>query len=262
MGILNLADDSFYDGGRYSSNSVMLKQVEKMLADNASFIDIGAESTRPGAHTINSAEELMKLLPALKSILHEFPGCLISVDTYKAETARIAVENGASIINDISGGEMDKEMFDTVAGLQVPYILMHMQGTPANMQVNPQYENVVTEVMDFFISKVKKLKELGVNDIIIDPGFGFGKAVEHNFSLLANLSVFRSLGSPVLAGLSRKSMIWRTLGISPSEALNGTTALNMLALQNGADILRVHDVKEAWEVVKLWKEMKNAKENL
>lgn len=253
MGILNLTPDSFYDGGIYNSEKQVLLKVEKMLSEGAAIIDIGAESTRPGAARITEAEEQGRLLPVLQLIIKKIPGTIISVDTYRACTAKRAVESGASIINDISGGEMDKKMFETISTLKVPYILMHMLGTPQNMQINPQYSDVVTEVMNFFASRINHLKELGVHDIIIDPGFGFGKTPENNYSLLSNLDYFKILDVPILAGLSRKSMICKTLNVSTSEALNGTTALNMIALVNGANMLRVHDVKEAVEVANLWK---------
>ena len=253
MGILNLAPDSFYDGGIYTNEKQILLQVEKMLMEGAAVIDIGAESTRPGAALITETEEQDRLLPVLQLIIEKIPGTIISIDTYRASTAKMAIENGASIINDISGGEMDRKMFETISTLKVPYILMHMLGTPQNMQLNPQYSDVVTEVMNFFASRIIILKELGVNDIIIDPGFGFGKTPGNNYSLLSNLDYFKILDVPILAGLSRKSMICKILNVRPSEALNGTTALNMIALLNGANMLRVHDVKEAMEVVNLWK---------
>lgn len=253
MGILNLTPDSFYDGGAYKSEKQILQRVEKMLAEGAVIIDLGAESTRPGAASITETEEQERLLPVLQLIIKKFPGTIISIDTYRASTAKMAVESGASMINDISGGEMDKLMFETISTLKVPYILMHMRGTPQDMQFNPQYSDIVTEVMNFFAPRIKLLKELGVYDVIIDPGFGFGKTTENNYSLLSNIDFFRILDVPILAGLSRKSMICKVLDISPPEALNGTTALNMIALLNGANVLRVHDVKEAVEVVNLWK---------
>jgi len=252
-GILNLTPDSFYDGGIYSNEKEILLKTEKMLTEGAAMIDIGAESSRPGAGQITELEEQKRLIPILQQIIKRFPETIISIDTYRSSTAKAAVENGASVINDISGGYMDKEMFRTIAAMKVPYILMHMLGTPLNMQKNPKYENVVIELSHFFSSRIKVLHELGVKDIIIDPGFGFGKSNEHNYQLLSGLGFFKISDVPIMVGLSRKSMIYKVLNITPSESLNGTTALNMIALLNGANILRVHDVKEAVEVVKLWK---------
>ncbi len=254
MGILNLSPDSFYDGGKYSDETAMLQQAEKMLAEGASILDVGGASSRPGAATVAADEELKRVLPAIETLSKHFPEAVLSIDTWRAEVAQAAVGAGASIVNDISGGVMDAQMFDTVAKLQVPYILMHMQGDPGTMQQNPQYEDVVLEVLDYFIKKVEMLRSMGIYDIILDPGFGFGKTVEHNYALLRNLHAFKTvLGLPILAGISRKSMICKPLGVNPKDALNGTTALHVVALQQGANILRVHDVKEATEVVKLWK---------
>ena len=251
MGILNVTPDSFFDGGRYSDETSLLQQVEKMLEAGASILDIGGASSRPGAATISEAEELTRVLPIITTILNRFPDTILSIDSWRANVASEAIAAGASIVNDISGGR--GQMAETTAKLQVPYILMHMQGTPNTMQQNPHYEDVVLEVLDFFIQKVEKLQGMGVHDIVLDPGFGFGKSVEHNFALLRNLHVFkRVLDLPVLAGISRKSMICKPLGVNPKDALNGTTALHMVALQQGANILRVHDVKEAMEVIKLW----------
>lgn len=256
MGILNATPDSFFDGGRYTDENRLLHQAEKMLLEGASILDIGGASSRPGAATVTEAEELGRVLPAIEIVLKNFPDALLSVDTWRASVARSAVEAGACIVNDISAGELDPEMFETVAQLQVPYILMHMQGTPDTMQQAPHYEEVVTEVLDFFIRKTAVLRSLGVKDIVLDPGFGFGKTLEHNFSLLKNLHVFHHvMDLPLLAGLSRKSMICKTLGVKPADALNGTTALHMVALQQGASILRVHDVREAIEVIRLWEEV-------
>jgi len=253
MGILNITPDSFFDGGKYHGDAVILQHAEKMLRDGASILDIGGASSRPGAAEVSEQTELKRVLPVLESILKKFPDTIISVDTWRANVADAAVQAGASIVNDISAGNLDPKMYETVAELGVPYILMHMQGTPDTMQQKPHYEDVVTEVLDFFIKKIEMLRGLGVKDIVLDPGFGFGKTVEHNYSLLKNLHVFQNvLGLPVLAGLSRKSMICRPLGIKPAEALNGTTALHMVALQQGACVLRVHDVREAVEVIRLW----------
>ena len=251
MGILNITPDSFYDGGQITGVDSALRLAESMLIEGALILDIGGQSTRPGAKSINSTEEWKRIGPSLISIKKHFPDAIISIDTFHSDVAKNAVEEGASIINDISAGEFDKGMFSFVLQRQVPYILMHMKGSPENMQENPQYENVVSEVLNYFINKVSHLKMMGLNDIIIDPGFGFGKTIDNNFSLLKNLSLFQILDCPILAGVSRKSMITKTLNISPAEALNGTTALNAIALLNGASILRVHDVAEAMEANKL-----------
>ena len=261
MGILNLTPDSFYDGGKYKNEKDALNQTGKMLEEGAGIIDIGAVSSRPGAEKINPEEEQTRLLPHLRNIARKFPGAVLSVDTYNASTARAAVNEGAAIINDISGGTMDKEMFETIASLNVPYILMHIQGTPQSMQKKPIYEDVFKAVSAFFSERTDLLKRLGVNDIIIDPGFGFGKTVEHNYTLLNNLDKFRIFNLPVLAGLSRKSMICRVLDSKPEAALNGTTALNTIALLKGANILRVHDVKEAVEVMRIAAQMAGRREN-
>ncbi|GAB4497898.1 MAG: dihydropteroate synthase [Saprospiraceae bacterium] len=253
MGILNVTPDSFFDGGRYSGKDAALKQAEKMLSEGAAILDIGGASSRPGAAEISEKEEFERVVPVIEVIKSHFSEAIISIDTWRASVAKAAIEAGASMVNDISGGQFDGKMFETVAALGTPYILMHMQGTPATMQQNPHYEDVVTEVLDFFIKKIEKLRALGVKDIVLDPGFGFGKTVEHNYQLLKNLHVFGSVtGLPVLAGISRKSMICKVLKVNPEHALNGTTALHIVALQQGAKILRVHDVREAVEVIKLW----------
>lgn len=251
MGILNLTPDSFFDGGRHHTADAAMRQTGLMLREGADLIDIGAYSSRPNAEDISPAEELSRLLPALRQIRKEFPEAVLSVDTFRAEVARAAVGEGAQIINDISAGTLDPAMFETAAELRVPYILMHMRGTPQTMQQHTQYEHVLNEVLDYFISKVQHLVALGMVDIIIDPGFGFAKTTDQNFELLNKLEVFRMLGFPVLAGVSRKGMIWKTLGISPQDALNGTTVINTIALMKGAKILRVHDVKAAREAVEL-----------
>ncbi|MCD4746858.1 MAG: dihydropteroate synthase [Bacteroidales bacterium] len=251
MGILNITPDSFYDGDKYNSEYLWLKQTEKMLKEGASIIDIGVVSTRPGAKKISEKEELQRLLPVLTSIVKNFSDLIISVDTYRSGIAEIAVQNSAFMINDISGGTFDKKMFDTIAKLQVPYIIMHIKGAPQNMQKNPTYDNVVKEIKNFFSQQIKKLNLKGINDIIIDPGFGFGKTLKHNYEILNNLNSFNAFGLPVLAGISRKSMINKVLNTKPSEALNGTTVLNTICLLKGAKILRVHDVKEAMEVIKI-----------
>ncbi|NDG53026.1 MAG: dihydropteroate synthase [Flavobacteriia bacterium] len=251
MGILNLTPDSFFDGGKLKTDKELLSQASKFLKDGATFLDIGGVSTKPGAAEVNEQEELNRVIPAIEKILKEFPEALVSIDTFRASVAKSAVNCGASLINDISGGDFDELMFETVRELQVPYILMHIEGTPQTMQQNPTYKDVVGDVIFKLSQKVEKLRYLGVNDIIIDPGFGFGKTVEHNYQLLKNLLEFQLLNAPVLVGVSRKSMINKVLHTKPETALNGTTALNTLAIINGASILRVHDVKEASEVVKI-----------
>jgi dihydropteroate synthase len=253
MGILNLTPDSFFDGGKYRDEQAILSQAEKMLQDGATLLDIGGASSRPGAALVSESEELKRVIPVVELLLKHFPDALLSVDTWRASLAKEAVASGASLINDISAGNFDAPLLETVAELQVPYVLMHMQGTPDTMQQNPHYEDVVTEVLDFFIQKISQLRAMGIKDIVLDPGFGFGKTVAHNFTLLKNLHIFQAVcGLPVLAGLSRKSMICKPLQIKPSDALNGTTALHMIALQNSASILRVHDVKEAMQVIALY----------
>ncbi len=252
MGILNITPDSFFDGGKFTEETAIRTRVGEMVSQGATIIDIGAASSRPGAEIIAQEEELKRLIPAVELVANEFPEIFISVDTYRAGVAKEAILVGAHIINDISAGDLDPEMFKTVSELGVPYLMMHMQGTPLTMQKDPVYGNVVIEVMDYFAHKVKKLRTLGVNDIIVDPGFGFGKTVDHNFSLLAGLDQFSIFGCPILVGLSRKSMINKVLKISAKDALNGTTSLNTIALMKGAQILRVHDVKEAKEVIDLY----------
>ncbi len=258
MGIVNLTPDSFYDGGKFDSDLKVLKQVEKMLLEGATIIDVGAMSSRPGAEMISQAEEVGRLIKVLEKITKEFPDAIISVDTFRAETARQSVESGASMINDISGGEMDDKMFETVASLRdIPYVLMHMKGTPQTMQDEPTYENVSLEVLDYFIAKSNALKSLGVKDIILDPGFGFGKTMDHNYELLQKMHTFKMLDWPILAGLSRKSMIYKLLDLEAADTLNGTSVLNMVALQQGAKILRVHDVAPAQETIKLFTQLDN-----
>ncbi|HPS45801.1 MAG TPA: dihydropteroate synthase [Bacteroidales bacterium] len=251
MGILNLTPDSFYDGGKYETSVQIIDYVRKMLNDGADIIDIGAVTTKPNSIKISVAEEAQRLLEPLKIIRKEFPKALLSIDTFHSEIAKMAVDNGVNIINDISGGVFDKDMFKTVAQLKIPYILMHIQGTPQNMQNNPHYENVVSEIITYFNHKINQLRELDIQDIIIDPGFGFGKTVEHNFELLDKLSMFSIFNLPILVGVSRKSMICKVLGVNPDKALNGTTVIQTVALLKGANIIRVHDVKEAVESIKL-----------
>lgn len=252
MGIINVTPDSFYENSRFTGTEAIFEQAEKMLNEGAAILDIGGQSTRPGSKPIKAGEELKRIIPAVSVIKQKFPEAFISVDTFYSVVAAEAIAAGAAIINDTSAGSIDDKLIGTVAGLHVPYVLMHMQGTPETMHKNPYYEDVTREVLDFFIKKIDELKSAGIHDIIIDPGFGFGKTSEHNFELLRNLSVLQMLEKPILIGVSRKSTIYRTLGIDINEALNGTTVLNTIALMNGASILRVHDVKEAVEVVKLF----------
>jgi dihydropteroate synthase len=253
MGILNITPDSFYKGSRYNSDIEILRAVVKMKEDGADIIDVGGYSSRPGATNISSEEESNRVLKAIKMISRELPDVIISVDTFRADVAREAITGcGAHIINDISGGEGDSEMFSVVERLNVPYIMMHMKGDPRSMQDNPVYDDIVADILKWFGERIFILKSLGVKDIIIDPGFGFGKTIDHNFEILRRLGDFSIVGLPLLIGVSRKSMIWKTLGITADEALNGTTALNTIALSNGADILRVHDVREAVQTVRLF----------
>jgi len=256
MGILNVTPDSFYDGFKYMDESSILKQVERMVSEGADFIDVGGNSTRPGAVGISEEEELNRILPVVRIIAKNFPEIVISIDTFRSMVAKHAVEAGACIINDISGGDLDPKMFDTVASLHVPYILMHMKGTPQTMMKEAAYENLLKEILDYFHQKIFKLQRLGVKDILIDPGFGFAKTVGQNFELLNKLDHFKILEKPMLVGLSRKSMIWRTLKTDPEGALNGTTALNTIALLKGANLLRVHDVREAKEVIQLTRQLR------
>lgn len=252
MGVLNVTPDSFFDGGNFTTESSILNQVEKMLAEGASFIDVGGYSSRPGAKDVSEKEEANRSVNAVRLITKKFPTVTLSVDTFRSEVARQAVLEGAAIINDISAGELDQKMFNTVASLKVPYIIMHMRGTPRTMKNLTDYKALLKEITDYFHRKISALQASGVADIIIDPGFGFAKTTEQNFHLLKHLDYFKILDKPILAGLSRKSMICETLGTSPKDALNGTTALNMTALSKGASILRVHDVKEAIEGIKLF----------
>lgn len=252
MGILNITPDSFHDGGKFDGLDAALKQAEKMLLEGATIIDIGGQSTRPGAEIVSEDEELVRVLPIIEGIRKSFPEAILSIDTFNANVATKAVAAGANIVNDISAGDEDPQMFEAISKLKVPYILIHKQGTPKTMQQNPCYENVLVEVFDYLTRKTTELRRLGVADLIIDPGFGFGKTVEHNYTLLAHLKEFKLLDFPILVGVSRKSMINKVLGISSEDALNGTIILNTMALMNGASILRVHDVKEAVEAVALF----------
>lgn len=251
MGIINATPDSFYAESRYTGADAILKQAEQMLEDGVDILDIGGQSTRPGSEKVTAGEELKRVVPGIAAVQQKFPGSFISVDTYYSIVAKEAVDAGASIVNDISAGRLDGNMIPAVASLQVPYVLMHMKGEPGTMQQSPQYDNVTREVLDFFIHEIAALRAAGIKDIIIDPGFGFGKTIVHNFELLRNLAVFNISHCPVMLGISRKSTISKTLGISAGEALNGTTVLNTIGLINGAAIIRVHDVKEAKEAVKL-----------
>jgi dihydropteroate synthase len=252
MGILNITPDSFYAGSRVPTAAKILSQAEKMLQEGASILDIGGVSTRPGADHVSEKVEKKRVLTAINLILKQFPTAILSIDTFRASVAREAIESGAALVNDISASKMDAALYPTIAQLDVPYILMHMRGTPQTMQKNTEYNDVVLEVLDFFIAEISKLRSLGVKDIILDPGFGFGKSIEQNYQLLNNIHVFQQLNLPILAGISRKSMIFKYLNIQPSEALCATSALNMIALQQGAKILRVHDVKEAMQVIALY----------
>jgi len=251
MGIINATPDSFYGDSRQQNTDAVLKKAEQMLKEGATILDIGGQSTRPGSEKLTAEDELKRVIASIKAIQTNFPEAFISIDTYYSLVAKEAVAVGASIVNDVSAGSMDAEMISTVASLNVPYVLMHMQGTPQTMQQEPVYENVNREILDLFIQKTNELKKLGIKDIIIDPGFGFGKTIQQNFELLRNLSVFKMLNSPILLGISRKSFIYKTLNISVEESLNGTTALHSTGLLNGATILRVHDIKEAVETINL-----------
>ena len=255
MGIINATPDSFYKG---NINDDILAMAKKMIADGATILDIGGQSTRPGSQRISVDEELQRVLPVVQAIHKKFPETILSIDTYSSKVAQIAVEAGASVVNDISAGNMDDAMIATVAKLKIPYVCMHLQGTPDSMHKNPQYEDVAKEVLDFFINKICDCKNAGIMGIIIDPGFGFGKNIEHNFSLLKKMEVLKMLDKPIMAGLSRKSSIYKTLGTTAEHALNGTTVLNTMALLNGANILRVHDVKEAAEAITLFNTYKKA----
>ena len=255
MGILNVTPDSFYDGDRYTSEDSIIRQTEKMLSEGATFVDIGGYSSRPGAEDISEKEEITRTVGAVKLIAKKFPAAVLSVDTFRSEVARQAILEGASIINDISAGEQDQQMFATVAKLNVPYIVMHMRGTPQTMKTLTEYENLIKEISAFLQQKIDLLESIGVKDVMIDPGFGFAKTADQNFLLLEHLDYLKILGKPIVAGVSRKSMIWKTLEIKPEDALNGTTALNMTAIMKGASILRAHDVKEAFEVVKLYERL-------
>ena len=258
MGILNLSPDSFYDGGKYSTKDEIKKRVDQIIEEGAKIIDVGAVSTRPGAKVISYKEELDRLVPAMEIIRKNYPDFPVSVDTFTPETAeKMILEFEADIINDITAGGESGKMFEIIAEHNIPYIIMHMKGQPSTMQKNPEYKDIVDEILIFLAEKTYKLKSLGVNDIIIDPGFGFGKNIDHNYQLLTFLECFRSLELPILVGLSRKSMIYQLLSLEPEQSLNGTTALHMFALQKGANIIRAHDIKEAVEVCNLYSKISN-----
>lgn len=256
MGIINMTPDSFYSGSRSNALDDLLFRAEKMLREGAGILDVGGQSTRPNSTQISADEEMQRVIPAIEAICKNFPQQIVSIDTFYAKVAREAVNAGAGMVNDVSAGSLDKELISTVAELQVPYVLMHMPGTPQTMQNLPSYKNVTLEVFDFLIYKLAELIKAGIHDLIVDPGFGFGKTAAHNFQLLKELSCFSQLKKPLMVGLSRKATIYKTLGITPEEALNGTTVMHTIALLNGANILRVHDVKEAVETIKLYTQYK------
>ncbi len=255
MGILNVTPNSFFDGGKYDTEAAMVKQVEKMLLEGANFIDVGAYSSKPNAEFVSEQEEIDRIVPVMQLILKHFPETLISVDTFRAKVAALGIDNGAAMINDISAGNLDPNMLETIANYKVPYIMMHMRGTPNTMQQKTNYSDIVKEMLFYFSEKVKLARRLGINDLIIDPGFGFAKTLDQNYEVFQKLDVFSMLELPILIGISRKSMIYKELGIKTEESLNGTTVLNAIALNKGASILRVHDVKEAVQSIQLIQKM-------
>ncbi len=258
MGIVNVTPDSFYNGGKLTDEKVLLATVEKMIKDGATFIDVGGVSTKPGAKLVSTKIELERLLPAVHAIRKKFPEIPLSIDTFRSWVAvRVIDEIGPIIVNDVSGGTLDSKMFETIGKMNVPYVLTHIQGTPQTMQENPYYEDIIRDVSTWLSERVKRLTKFGVKDVIIDPGFGFGKNIQHNYDLLNRLDSFKVFQLPVMVGLSRKSMVWKWLGTKPDGALNGTTVVNTMALLGGADILRVHDVKEAVEAVEIIKALKS-----
>ena len=257
MGILNVTPNSFFDGGKYNKEHEILNQTEKMLCEGADFIDLGAYSSKPSAEFVAAKEECDRILQVVKLILAHFPKTILSIDTFRSEVAKICIENGAAIINDISAGNLDEKMIETVAYLKVPYIMMHMRGNPKTMQSLTDYENITREMLFYFSEKIALARSFGISDIIIDPGFGFAKTTAQNFEVLQKMELFQMFGLPILAGISRKSMVYKTLGNTAQEALNGTTVLNTIALTKGAKILRVHDVKEATEAIKLFQATMN-----
>ena len=256
MGILNVTPNSFYDGGKHNEINSIMHQVDKMLSEGADFIDIGAYSSKPSAEFVSEEEEIKRLVPIIKELVDHFPTIVLSVDTFRANVAKVAVEHGAGIINDISAGLLDEKMLETVADLKVPYIMMHMRGNPQTMQSLTNYEDIVKEMIFYFSERIQKARSYGISDIVIDPGFGFAKTLEQNYEVLHKMELFSMLELPILAGISRKSMIYKVLEKTPQEALNGTSVLNTIALQKGAKILRVHDVKEAVECIKLVSKLK------
>lgn len=255
MGILNVTPNSFYDGGKYNDESQILKHAEKLLSEGADFIDIGAYSSKPNAEFVSEEQEIERILPIVNLVLKEFPKAIISIDTFRAKVAQVCIESGAAIINDISAGKLDEKMLETVAKFNVPYVMMHMKGNPNTMQSLTQYENIVKEMLFYFSERIAAARQFGINDIIIDPGFGFAKTLEQNYEVLQKSDYFKILELPMIIGISRKSMIYKTLATTPENALNGTTFLNAIALSKGANILRVHDVKEAVECVKLFQNL-------
>ncbi|MCW4468830.1 dihydropteroate synthase [Flavobacterium sp. MFBS3-15] len=255
MGILNCTPDSFFDGGKYGNEAELLKQAEKMLSEGADFIDVGAYSSKPNADFVTEQEELERIVPVVELVLKHFPEAIISADTFRAAVAKACVESGAAIVNDISAGMLDDKMPETVGQLKVPYIMMHMRGTPQTMVKLTQYDDIVKEMLAYFAERISVARDFGINDIIIDPGFGFAKTLLQNYEVLGKMQLLQMVELPILAGMSRKSMIYKPLGITPQEALNGTTSLNTVALMKGAKILRVHDVKEAVECVKIFKNL-------
>jgi len=261
-GILNITPDSFYDGGKYTNINAIRNRVKQIISEGADFIDIGAYSSRPGAKHISEDEELQRLIPVLEMMQTDFSDAIISVDTFRAKIAKIIVENyGVAIINDISAGNMDTKMLETIAQLNVPYIMMHMQGTPQNMQKNVHYDDLMKELLMFFAKKLSVAKQIGINDVIVDPGFGFGKIIEHNYQILNELEKFKILDTPILVGISRKSMIYKLLDTSPEEVLPASLALSMTALQKGTSILRVHDVNETVQIVKVFNKLNEVSKN-
>lgn len=255
MGVMNVTPDSFFDGGKYKNEYEIVTRAGKILTEGATFLDIGAYSSRPGADFVSEQEEIDRIVPAIEIILKHFPDALLSIDTFRAEVAKASIESGAAIINDIAAGGLDDKMFDVIAKYNVPYIMMHMRGNPQTMQTMTDYEDIIKEMLFYFSEKVAKARSLGINDLILDPGFGFAKTTAQNYEVLQKMELFNVLELPVLAGISRKSMIYKTLNITAQEALNGTTVINTIALTKGAKILRVHDVKEAMECVTLFNKM-------
>ena len=255
MGILNVTPNSFYDGNRYNSENLILKQVEKLLSEGATFIDLGAYSSKPNAELVSEEEEIARLIPVQQSVLKHFPDTILSIDTFRSNVAKICLDSGAAIINDISAGTLDENMFGVVAHFHAPYIMMHLRGTPQTMTTLTQYDDIVKELLYYFSEKIAKARSFGISDLIIDPGFGFAKTLDQNYEVLQKLELFQNLDYPILVGISRKSMVYKVLESSADAALNGTTVLNTIALSHGANILRVHDVKEAVESVKLFEKM-------